>query len=180
MRLFIAVNFDEQTVNRLVDQQQLVKRFAVKGNFSRRDNLHLTLAFIGERPIEDVLVLKKIVDSIEAPPFPLVLDHMGYFARNGRDIWWAGIAKNPTLQSLQQSLVEHLRSAGFAIDRRPFSAHITLSRETRLAHGEDHKNLAGPSKAIHTEVKRVSLMESTRIDGLLTYRELHAKHLVCR
>lgn len=180
MRLFIALNFDNSTIDRLVDQQESVKHVAVRGNYSHRDNLHLTLAFIGERPVEDVPVLGKIVDSIEDPSFPMSLDHRGYFARNGRDIWWVGIAKNPQLESLQRNLVHLLRSAGFPIEKRKFTAHITLSRDTRLARAEDHILLAGPIHPIRTTAKRISLMESTRIDGRLTYLELHGKDLLVK
>jgi 2'-5' RNA ligase len=177
MRLFIAINFNTLTIDRLAGQQKAIKEKARRGNFSHRDNLHLTLAFIGERPIEDVAVFKEIIDALEIPAFQLELDHVGFFSRNGSDIWWVGVAKNPALEALQHTVAVKLRSAGFPVESRRFTAHITLARETRLKRSEDRNLLAGPIKAIQTMAKRVSLMESTRIDGRLTYIEIYGKDL---
>ena len=48
MRLFIAILFEENIINALTHFQDNLKAKGVKGNFSRRENLHITLAFIGE------------------------------------------------------------------------------------------------------------------------------------
>ena len=48
MRLFIAILFEEKIINALTQFQDNLKAKGVKGNYSRRENLHITLAFIGE------------------------------------------------------------------------------------------------------------------------------------
>ncbi len=48
MRLFIAINFDDNTVNSLISLQEKLKASGAQGRFTRSENLHLTLAFIGE------------------------------------------------------------------------------------------------------------------------------------
>jgi nitroreductase len=48
MRLFIAINFNTDTRNRLIALQEELRTKSQSGNFSRDENLHLTLAFIGE------------------------------------------------------------------------------------------------------------------------------------
>ena len=177
MRLFIAINFDERTIAALVRQQRQVQAIAQKGNYSRSDNLHLTLAFLGETPIEDVGLLQTIVDSVSDHAFPITLDTLGYFARNNSDIWWVGIAKNPTLERLQHALVRHLRIHGFSVDKRPFLPHITIGREIRISKTAQRTHIAGPITPIHFTAQRISLMQSVRIDGVLVYRELVGKNL---
>ena len=48
MRLFIAINFNDSTLKKLLAVQEELKNKAVKGRFSWPENLHLTLAFLGE------------------------------------------------------------------------------------------------------------------------------------
>lgn len=48
MRLFIEINFNEDIIEDLVRLQAEFKRCRVAGNFTKPENLHLTLVFIGE------------------------------------------------------------------------------------------------------------------------------------
>ncbi|MCR4658330.1 MAG: hypothetical protein K5770_19185 [Lachnospiraceae bacterium] len=48
MRLFIAIQFGENILDALTDIQSDLKSRGVTGNYTRRENLHITLAFIGD------------------------------------------------------------------------------------------------------------------------------------
>ena len=48
MRCFIAIEFDENTRNTLASIQNELKNQGVQGNYTRIENLHLTLKFLGE------------------------------------------------------------------------------------------------------------------------------------
>lgn len=48
MRLFTAITFDTSSKDRLSRHIAALKKSGAEGNFTRHDNLHLTLAFIGE------------------------------------------------------------------------------------------------------------------------------------
>lgn len=61
MRLFYAINFDDTVKKRLSDIQNALRARAVRGNFTLPDNLHLTLAFIGE------VAQEKVVRSAGSP-----------------------------------------------------------------------------------------------------------------
>ena len=50
MRLFVALPLDEAGVRELVRYRQTLERLGVRGNFTRPENLHITLAFLGEQP----------------------------------------------------------------------------------------------------------------------------------
>lgn len=50
MRLFIAINFPPEPVAAFVRAQDALRRASPSASFSRRENLHLTLAFLGEQP----------------------------------------------------------------------------------------------------------------------------------
>ena len=48
MRLFIAINFSPSFKKAILSSAQQLRDRGVRGNFTREENLHLTLAFIGE------------------------------------------------------------------------------------------------------------------------------------
>ena len=48
MRLFIAINLDDKFRDALVEMQESMRWQGIRGNYTRMENLHLTLAFIGE------------------------------------------------------------------------------------------------------------------------------------
>lgn len=88
MRLFIAVNCSEEMKSALTDIQQLIRKQSITGNYTKLDNFHLTLAFIGEydRPDRASEALERV--CFEA--FQLSLNGIGAFG----DLWWAGISDN--------------------------------------------------------------------------------------
>ncbi len=47
MKLFIAINFTPEIKTNLLKIIQQIKQNSVGGNFTLKDNLHVTIAFIG-------------------------------------------------------------------------------------------------------------------------------------
>ena len=84
MRLFIAIQFEEKILDALNDFQDDLKEKGVTGNYTRRENLHITLAFIGEygNP-HDVL---EAMEQVGFGPFDIALDGVGSFG----DLFWVG------------------------------------------------------------------------------------------
>ncbi|MBQ7720519.1 MAG: RNA 2',3'-cyclic phosphodiesterase [Clostridia bacterium] len=170
MRLFISINFDDTLKNEIISAQDQLRRYASRGNFSLSDNLHLTLVFIGEtNRIKDV---KEIIDGIDIAPFRIDLGRPGVFRRDGGDIYWIGVTAEPGLYQLADFLQTRLREAGFDIERRPYKPHITIGRQVECG-TSPHITVAPASMT----AKRVSLMKSERMNGRLTYTEIHAKEL---
>lgn len=48
MRLFIAINFEEKVKDQLITIIEMMRPFASRGRFVDKENLHLTLEFLGE------------------------------------------------------------------------------------------------------------------------------------
>ncbi|MCL2127449.1 MAG: RNA 2',3'-cyclic phosphodiesterase [Treponema sp.] len=187
MRLFIAVNFDDQVKSRLLEVQDRIKAQSVKGNFSRPENLHLTLAFIGETASGLVHVISSVIrDAAVLPeaPFPqglsLRFGRTGCFRHSGKELWWIAPpaseeAGQAVLAGIRRRLGEGLNAAGIAFDRRPFRAHVTLGREIMPV-----SSITLPRYDIFAPVNRLSLMNSERFNGALVYTELYAQDLPTR
>jgi 2'-5' RNA ligase len=171
MRLFISVNFDAQTVGRMLDVQKRM-RAAGNGNFTRPENLHLTLAFLGEVAPDRVKVVRRVMDGLDVPVLRLCFDRVGRFRRDGGDIWWIGLAENRELLRLQRQLSQRLAEAGFELDSRGFSPHITLARQMRLETEPDCRAVL--SEPFSARAESVSLMLSERIGGKLIYTEKYS------
>ncbi len=177
MRLFIAINFSPEIRNEISGIQDRLRESCIRGSFTLYENLHLTLVFLGEVRTERVKALRGIIDGAAVPSFRLFLRGTGSFKREGGDIWWLGLEENESLSALHQRLSKRLTDGGFELERRKFAPHLTLAREvvtrTDFSAGEFSRGV----RAIDTEVSRVSLMKSERINGRLTYTEIYAKTL---
>ncbi len=163
MRLFVAINFNDETRTELAKIQRNVRSSAPRGRFPNPANFHLTLAFLGECDTKQLHAAQSVLSSTVFAPFILTFERVGRFKRHGGDLWWAGIALTSELQRLQAVLSKGLTAVGFSLDMRPYRPHVTLARQVL-------DSIAVPSPPpFSEEVRSVELMESTRVNGRLTY-----------
>jgi 2'-5' RNA ligase len=173
MRLFIAVNFDNAVKERLLRIQVQLRSQCVRGNFTRPENLHLTLAFLGETAEGKVPSLLEIIDDSQALDFSfeVAFTHTGCFTHSHKELWWVGADETcqglSRLEAIHGELIKRLLSSGFSVDKRPFNPHITLGREVKHS-----RPITLNCDEIKVKVDRLSLMKSEHIGGKLTYTEL--------
>lgn len=130
-RVFFAVWPDRAAAEKL---HRLAREASVScgGRVMRRDSLHLTLAFLGDVPAGRMADAMRVADRIAAEPFELTLDQTGYWKHN-RILWAGGVS--PALTLLAEALADGLRAADFALETRPFVAHLTLLRNAHCGGG---------------------------------------------
>ena len=75
MRLFIAINLSEGMKAALIDAQNEMYDGGVRGGFTTEENMHLTLAFIGEMP--DAEPVLEALSAVSFTPFSLCLEGLG-------------------------------------------------------------------------------------------------------
>ena len=163
MRLFSAINFDESSRRRLAAMRESARGGCPEANFSRDENLHLTLAFLGEVSEEQVPDVTRAMHTIREKQFTLCL---GGREPLGGGLLCVSVKPDRRLCVLQKMLCNEFRKAGFFIEEREFRPHITLAREY-------HAKTMPEFPSFETTVRRVSLMKSERIQGRLTYTELY-------
>jgi len=170
MRIFIALLLPEETKTYLEHQKDKIRPQCSGGNFSCRDNYHLTLRFLGEQK-EDVIdklsaALAKTAAKIS--PFELCLDRWDSFAKGEQNILWIGLQKPlPQLDLLYDTLQKQLQEAGYPPEQKPYSPHLTIARQVRFKEA-----LPELQQKHHFRAAKIALMESCRIDGRLTYLPL--------
>ncbi|OGO87855.1 MAG: 2'-5' RNA ligase [Clostridiales bacterium GWF2_36_10] len=170
MRLFIAIIFNNEIKSDLLSNIKKLQEASIKGNFTCDENLHLTLAFIGET--DRLNGIKKVIDEIKAVPFLITLGKNGVFKRSGGDIHWVGIERSDELLAVKNQISNNLRSQGFFQENKDFLPHITLSRETILK-----SNIEFKIQKLSMKVTIISLMKSEHIKGKLVYTEIYRKQL---
>ena len=164
MRLFIAIRFDDEILGALTGLQKSLRGRRITGNYTSAENLHLTLAFIGD--YDDPEAVLEAIDRAEFRPMELVLDGVGCFG----DLFWVGLAENKALFAYVKRLRRELADAGIPFDRKTFSPHITLIRKVSVPGG-------GPVPVPEAPVGRmrathVSLMRSDRGKNGMIYTEI--------
>ena len=153
MRLFISIPLSGEMLAAAQSVQREFLRRGARGNVAPAENLHLTLAFIGEYPEpEDVL---RAMDGVPFPPVELKLEGLGAFG----DLWWLGVARCVPLEGYVKRLRHALAEAGIPFDRKRFNPHITLLRRAELP-PRARMDFAVP--AATQRVERAVLMRSDR------------------
>ena len=75
MRLFIAIPLSTEMQKALVACMHDLKKQGVEGNYVPAENLHMTLAFIGE--YDDPKKVKQVIARVPVPKFRLALSKKG-------------------------------------------------------------------------------------------------------
>ena len=102
------------------------------GTLTRAETIHLTLAFLGELSEDRARDAVSAARRVHGEPHVLPIEDAKVWAHNS--IVWVGPKQTPpALGLLAQSLRSELSSEGFAIETRPFAAHVTLIRKARRA-----------------------------------------------
>jgi 2'-5' RNA ligase len=128
VRVFLALWPGETVRSRLIDTLDALKP-AVSGKWVKRDNLHMTLAFLGDVDAARLPEISRIGAETAGAKFTLVLDRAEFWPRNGI-VCLAGQTP-PALKGLAEGLTHRLAEAGFAMETRPYRAHLTLARKGR-------------------------------------------------
>ena len=98
------------------------------GRRTRRENIHLTLAFLGAVEPERLDRVIAVADQIRLPPFALAFNRLGWWRQN--QVAWAASSETPRpLLDLFKELQLGLVQEGFKFDERRFLPHVTLLRK---------------------------------------------------
>jgi 2'-5' RNA ligase len=142
VRLFIAIDIDEEIRHRLAAFVSDLRASVPEARFSRVEGLHITLKFLGE--CEKFQGLREALARISGPAIPITISGTGFFphARRPR-VFWAGIDAPPALATLADKIDYACAVLGFAPEKRAFTPHLTLAREsTGNPHARDRAHSA--------------------------------------
>ncbi|MEH0018805.1 MAG: RNA 2',3'-cyclic phosphodiesterase [Desulfobacter sp.] len=135
IRCFIAISLPERMKQELKKAQVGLKAEKIHASWPAASGFHLTLAFLGEVPADDIPLVKQAMDEAVAgcSGFALETGRLGAFPGPKKPrVIWAGIHGDmEPLYALHQRLHRLLKNAGFVLSGQRFSPHITLARVKR-------------------------------------------------
>jgi RNA 2',3'-cyclic 3'-phosphodiesterase len=169
MRAFVAI-FPPPEIRKkiLLAAQRLSSAHRVR--WTRPENIHLTLKFLGEvrKDALDGLRTALVEACAGHAPFDVTLAGLGAFpsARRAR-VLWAGVgAGSNRLRSLATDIDVALAPLGFEREKRPYIPHLTIGRMRGRPASLDLPSTTG----LRFRVRHVELMESTLTTEGATYR----------
>jgi 2'-5' RNA ligase len=124
MRLFVALALPDDVAATLM----LIQGGVPGARWQTREQLHLTLRFIGEVHGRDAAMLDDALAAIRAPAFALQLHAMGQFGGKQTHTLWAGVRRNQALEHLQRKVDSAIRRVGQPQDQHKFMPHVTMAR----------------------------------------------------
>lgn len=131
IRLFVALALPES-----VAQGLLAMQFGVPGaRWMNREQLHLTLRFIGEVDGRDAEAIDDALSAISAQRFTLELKGVGEFGGKNPRALWAGVATSEPLLHLQRKIETAIQRIGLPAEERKFTPHVTLARLRAVSAG---------------------------------------------
>lgn len=132
MRLFFALELPSEIKTALGALQTEMRQTRAAIGWTKPENMHLTLRFLGEVEAAALPALKEICvqTAQQTAPLRLTLNGIGFFPNDRKPIvLWAGLADAANaLPALHQALETRLTSLGFAREDKPFRPHLTLGR----------------------------------------------------
>ena len=151
MRLFIALMLDGAAADELAALRDSLHDRSSSGSFVPRENLHITLEFLGECTPR------------------ITMDKLGFFSRPDGGIWWAGADESAPLMNLSRDLRRELSARGFRLEKRRFRPHATLGRRVVT------DAAAGSIRPVCASAEAISLMLSERGERGMVYTVLHER-----
>jgi RNA 2',3'-cyclic 3'-phosphodiesterase len=134
VRAFVAVAIPPPLVEalRAVQRQLQSKARADLVRWTKPEQLHLTLKFLGNVPANRLEALEAALNRAcqDQRPFPLALEHLGCFPnlRNPRVIWVGIGVQGEALPGLHRRIEEAARDFGDHSEERAFQPHLTIGR----------------------------------------------------
>ncbi len=173
MRLFIALLFKKEKREILHDMLMEVKAICSSGQFTTKDNLHLTLVYIGEADEALLAGIKRKLGEIRLDAFRYTTNRIKYFKKSSEQlIVYLGIDKSHDLERLFHHTRRKLKEAGCHCPSQNYTPHITFGRKVKVSkNGSLHNIYTNP---LTLEAERISIMESKRVDQKLVYEELYS------
>lgn len=180
MRLFIGIPLEDKLRAGLVSHYHRIQGLGDL-RMVERENLHITLNFLGDTGEDKLETIKKIIDEsvAEAEPFFITSNMIATFGSDKfARVIWANVDKNgEKVIDIFGALEQRLLAVGFKREDRAYVPHITIGRSKE---GIDIKKPLKDMKFEYkSKVDRVTLYKSTLTQAGAKYEIIYEKNFNC-
>jgi RNA 2',3'-cyclic 3'-phosphodiesterase len=130
-RLFVALQVAQPAHAVLERAVAALRLTSPQLRWANPETWHVTIAFLGGVDEDRLVDVDAAVAQVAGatPALPVRLD--GRVDSFGWRVLFASIEENPELEALAGQVADRLRAAGFALEERHFTPHVTLARVPR-------------------------------------------------
>lgn len=162
-RVFFAIVPDGKALNEIHDLQFSHKN--LNARLIKRDNMHLTLLFLGNLNKEQLDCVLTSTKSVQHQRLNLNFDRSGVFKK--AHIWWLGQHETDNhLYELHETLNVVANDCGILTEKRKFKPHITLARKF------SNREFPQLTQTIRIKANHFCLMESIPVEKGVRYETL--------
>ncbi|MGA9813639.1 MAG: RNA 2',3'-cyclic phosphodiesterase [Terriglobales bacterium] len=173
MRVFVALDIDDDIRACLERFLDAVRGFAPEARWVRPESMHVTLKFIGEKSSEAVDGIKQALSAIRTGGVEISFRGYGFFpTAKAPRVFWIGIAAEPPLAALAKSVDDATAAVDVPREEHAFSPHLTLARGgARHSSGSPHLRKGdGPNPVFLRLQEKLAAMQTLDF-GTMTARE---------
>ncbi|MEM1577597.1 MAG: RNA 2',3'-cyclic phosphodiesterase [Candidatus Pacearchaeota archaeon] len=135
MRCFIAIDIP----NTIKEELEKIQKFIIndiKAKFVEKENIHLTLKFLGEINDYKVNFVIEELKKLKIKKFEAYLNGVGFFPNeNFIRVFWIGLEPKEIIEKIHEDIDNALKKY-FKKDKN-FESHITLARIKSIKNKED-------------------------------------------
>lgn len=124
MRAFVALPLPEDVLESV---ERLQSDLSV-GRLVPPENLHVTLAFLGDLEPGVAEEVHEALCEVEAAPVDLTLRGVDVFGADAPYLVHAGVEPTTALKALRAKVYSAVREVGVELSRKRFRPHVTLAR----------------------------------------------------
>lgn len=137
MRCFVSIELPGNVKAEIVHAfEKLEKSGTCSGSFVPKENLHLTLKFLGDISLEKIAEIKEVLSKMEFNRFPVEMGEVGFFPSEDHvNILWVGLSSE-NIKLLNEGVENELSKIGINKEEREFSSHITVARIKQIKNNE--------------------------------------------
>lgn len=187
IRTFIAIRLPEETKDFLGKLQDILKISDADVKWVKKENIHLTLKFLGEIEKKKIDEIIKIIDNLSnsISVFQLEVSEIGAFPKKEypRVIWAGLVSGDKEMRQIAKELDNAICKIGLPKESRSFSSHITLGRvrsslnKKQLIEQLNYLEGNFPKPKPKCKVDKITLLKSTLTPSGPIYEVLHERNL---
>jgi 2'-5' RNA ligase len=138
MRSFISIELPENIKKEIFKTFESLKNSGyIYGNFVQKDNIHLTLKFLGNLSEEKIQEIQNKLSEIKLNSFGATTGEIGFFpSEKYIRVIWVDLVSDE-LKNLKKIIDDKLHEIGVNHDNREFSSHLTVARIKKVKDKEN-------------------------------------------
>jgi 2'-5' RNA ligase len=173
MRLFVALDIDDDIRERIARYVDGVRNFAPDARWVNPESLHVTLKFIGEQADVAAEAIKRALADVVGRAGEIHFRGYGFFPTpKSARVFWIGMEAGPELAALAAAIDEKMPALGIPKEERAFSPHLTLARGAGGSGSPHRRKGDRPNRTFQRLQEKLVALPAPEF-GAMSAREFH-------